>query len=40
MKIMQVSVNLDVTNIEHVEALEAFTRALGGHPFATPLAPG
>jgi hypothetical protein len=40
MKIMNVALNIDVANIEHVEALEVFMRTLGGHPMATPLAPG
>lgn len=35
MKAMQVSLNIDVANIEHVEALEVFMRTLGGHPFQT-----
>ena len=30
MKIMQISVNVDVCNEDHVKALEVFTRALGG----------
>lgn len=37
MKVMQISVNLDVTNVEHVQALEAFTRALGGLPYTQDL---
>jgi len=37
MKIMNVSLTIDVCNEEHVKALEVFTRTLGGLPLATPI---